>query len=122
MSYPITKKCEICGNDFIIQDFSQAKRKYCYTCSPKDRKGDWTPVFKAIKHQLILEKGGKCEICGYNKCEAALNFHHINPDEKEFDLSMKSKNKKINIDECRKEAEKCQLLCANCHMELHYMN
>ena len=68
-----------------------------------------------------MYKGGKCSRCGYDKCEAALQFHHLNPDEKEFTLS------KINLNDSNftfetllKEADKCILLCANCHAEEHY--
>lgn len=34
-------------------------------------------------------KGGKCSVCGYNKCRAALEFHHTNPNEKDFGISAK---------------------------------
>lgn len=71
------------------------------------------------KMELIEYKGGKCEICGYNKNIAALQFHHINPDEKEFKLDVRklSNNKMENI---YKEVDKCMLLCANCHSEIHH--
>lgn len=39
--------------------------------------------------ELIESRGGKCEVCGYDKNIAALEFHHINPDEKEFQLDMR---------------------------------
>lgn len=67
------------------------------------------------KIQLINEFGGKCQECGYNKNIAALEFHHINPDEKEFQLDMRN----TSIEKLRIEAAKCKLLCANCHRELH---
>lgn len=41
------------------------------------------------KLELIESRGGKCEVCGYDKNIAALEFHHINPDEKEFQLDMR---------------------------------
>lgn len=72
---------------------------------------------KAVKHTLVQEHGGKCEKCGYNKCEAALQFHHLDPTKKEFGLSVRGLNRDIDI--LRKEAEKCILLCANCHAEEH---
>jgi hypothetical protein len=37
----------------------------------------------------IAYKGGECSICGYNKCVAALEFHHLNPSEKDFTISAK---------------------------------
>lgn len=70
------------------------------------------------KIQLINEFGGKCQECGYNKNIAALEFHHINPDEKEFQLDMRHLSN-TSIEKLRAEAAKCKLLCANCHRELH---
>lgn len=69
------------------------------------------------KEELVKYKGGKCEICGYDRCIEALEFHHIDPNEKEFELS----NTRISrsLEELKKEADKCLLLCANCHRELH---
>lgn len=73
---------------------------------------------KSNKEELIAYKGGKCEICGYNKCIAALDFHHIDPSKKDFGISATNIYK--NIEALKKEADKCILVCANCHRELHY--
>ena len=40
-----------------------------------------------LKEELVKYKGGKCEICGYNKCIEALEFHHLNREEKDFTIS-----------------------------------
>lgn len=71
------------------------------------------------KEILIKEFGGKCIICGYNKCPRAMTFHHIDSKDKKFTLDVQNLSQKTweNIVE---EAKKCQLLCFNCHMELHY--
>jgi hypothetical protein len=69
-----------------------------------------------IKKQSVEYKGGKCYICGYNKCYAAMDFHHLNPNEKDYNLS-KHKNCKFEI--LKTELDKCVLLCSNCHRELH---
>ena len=72
---------------------------------------------KDTKSWAIQIKGGRCECCGYSKCPDALEFHHTNPKEKEFNLNkMRSKNRETILS----ELQKCQLLCANCHRELHY--
>ena len=70
------------------------------------------------KLELILYKGGKCEVCGYNHNIAALEFHHINPDTKEFQLDMRHLSN-TSLDKLKVESDKCKLLCANCHRELH---
>ena len=74
---------------------------------------------RSRKRDLIKMKGGGCEICGYNKSLAALSFHHLDPSTKLFQLDIRSlSNRKINY--ILDEASKCQLLCSNCHMEVHH--
>ena len=63
--------------------------------------------------------GGKCQICGYDKCMNALSFHHINPDEKEYSPSYVVGRWKW--ERAKKELDKCILLCLNCHAETHYV-
>ena len=75
---------------------------------------------KKVKEELVEYKGGKCEICGYNKCIAALEFHHVNSADKDFSISKKGVT--ISIEKMKKEADKCMLLCSNCHKEIHYKN
>ena len=60
--------------------------------------------------------GGKCKVCGYNKYYGALDFHHINPNEKGFTLSKKAT---YNFERVKIELDKCIMLCSNCHRELH---
>jgi DNA invertase Pin-like site-specific DNA recombinase len=70
---------------------------------------------KRVKSKLVEYKGGCCEKCGYNKSEQALQFHHINPDEKDFTISGKS----YSFERMKKEVDKCIMVCANCHIEIH---
>jgi len=73
------------------------------------------------KNELLLLKGGKCQQCGYNKNMAALCFHHREPSEKKMRLDLRRlSNSKMSI--ILNEIEKCDLLCHNCHMEIHYPN
>ncbi len=62
-------------------------------------------------------KGGKCVICGYSKCASALDFHHRNPKQKDFGLSVRGLTRSWEL--IKKEIDKCVLVCANCHRELH---
>ena len=70
---------------------------------------------KNIKIKMVEYKGGKCEICGYNKCIEALEFHHTNPKEKDFNISGGTKS----FNSLKSELDKCILVCANCHREIH---
>ena len=71
-----------------------------------------------IKELAVEYKGGKCEKCGYDKCIDALEFHHLEPSEKDFSLSEKGYTR--SREKVKKELDKCILVCANCHRELHY--
>lgn len=70
---------------------------------------------KKLKIKLVDYKGGKCTECGYNKCLAALEFHHIDPKEKDFSISSKG----WSFDNLLKEVDKCILVCNRCHTEIH---
>jgi hypothetical protein len=73
------------------------------------------------KDFFIKEKGGKCEMCGYSKCRRALTFHHRDPNTKSFELNVRTLGN-MSQSKCEEEAKKCDLLCFNCHMELHDNN
>lgn len=70
------------------------------------------------KIELIEVKGGCCTKCGYNKNIAALEFHHIDPTKKDYQLDVRKLSNSKMVDLVR-EVEKCDLLCANCHREIH---
>ena len=72
---------------------------------------------KLIRQMAIEYKGGRCQICGYDRCPDALEFHHQDPSQKNFGISVKGYARSwIKV---RQEIEKCILICANCHRELH---
>ena len=76
-------------------------------------------VKSKLNKQILLNTfDGKCMLCGYNRCNSALEFHHLNPDEKEFNISKYSGNNTITYD-MAKELTGVVLLCANCHREVH---
>lgn len=65
---------------------------------------------KAVEHM-----GGCCKLCGYKAYIQALEFHHLDPLQKDFAISGGS-HSWVKI---QSEIEKCVLLCANCHRETH---
>ena len=80
--------CEICEKHF---ETKSSTRIYCYDCSGEStrinniiRKHQKTILRRSMKLQAIKLLGGKCSICGYNRCVDALEFHHINPSVKEL--------------------------------------
>jgi hypothetical protein len=68
-----------------------------------------------VKRILVEEAGGCCAVCGYNRCIVNLHFHHVDPAAKSFTMSVASGK---GLAKLRAEAEKCVLVCANCHGEI----
>ena len=64
---------------------------------------------------LISESGGRCAVCGYDRCVINLVFHHVDPSRKSFTLSSHTTKALATY---RAEMLKCVLLCANCHGEV----
>jgi transposase len=71
---------------------------------------------RRVKAMLVEEAGGGCALCGYARCLSALQFHHLDPEEKRFGLA--ARGIALSLEKARAEARKCVLLCANCHAEV----
>ena len=71
----------------------------------------------ARKVECVKYKGGKCIVCNYDKYIGALDFHHVNPEEKEFNIAQL---RSYSLEFLIKELDKCVLLCKNCHAEVHH--
>jgi len=70
------------------------------------------------KRLLVEEAGGACVLCGYSRCVAALHFHHLDPADKRFGFGNRGLARSVTA--MRQEAEKCVLLCSNCHAEVEH--
>jgi len=115
------KKCMICNKTLRGQ-----QRKFCSrTCKNTDTNGRHQSYVaqqrraRMRKLDLISLKVAKCERCGYRNNYAALQLHHPNPREKEFQLDSRTLSNR-RWDVVLKEAGKCLLLCSNCHAEEHH--
>lgn len=74
-------------------------------------------ISKKLKQECVDYKGGKCQNCGYCKSISALDFHHLDPRQKDFTIG--DRKSRVNSDVTKKELDKCVLLCSNCHREEH---
>lgn len=101
------RTCIICKKEFV-PDRHGNTGQICACCRNKYHR-------KKLKRKAIEYKGGKCQKCGYDKCDNALEFHHVNPEEKEFQIT----GTNISWEKIKIELDKCILLCANCHREKH---
>lgn len=86
-------------------------KNYCQGCLVSVRRNK-------LKNKAIEYKGGKCQTCGYNKCNRSLTFHHLDPSKKTFEVNSNNMFA-LSWDKVKTELDKCILLCANCHGELH---
>jgi hypothetical protein len=71
---------------------------------------------KELKRKAVECKGGCCCICGYDRCLDALTFHHLDG-KKDFGIGAKGYTRSWKV--LLKELQKCLLVCANCHSEIH---
>ena len=128
-----TKICTLCGNEKRIEDFPMKydrdhhpgrRKSYCKICKNREKQVRSGANRMAWK----MEYGGKCTVCGYNKCMAALEFHHREPGNKDngpSDIIGKYNPKTANLENINfvyTELDKCDLLCANCHREIHSLD
>lgn len=99
-----------CSNNIVRYHLDPEVRKYYKIRRKINKRNSLT--------KIKMEFGGKCKKCGYSKCLDALCFHHIDPKNKTNEVSKLVR--KGNYASAYREAEKCILICANCHAELHF--
>lgn len=113
------KQCSKCQKYKPVSEFGKRSDRpdglvsACKECLRKDM----TEKRKQFKIKCVEYLGGSCKSCGYTKCLAALEFHHNDPNQKDFVVNG-STTRTFN-EKTRKELDKCTLLCANCHREEH---
>lgn len=108
--------CKFCGETDEAK-FYRSKdgymRGWCKKCHNKYA----VQRFRKYKAQAVDYKGGKCEVCGYNKCLGSFDFHHKDPSQKDPNWR---KMRNWKFDRIKQELDKCMLVCRNCHGEIHY--
>lgn len=102
-------KCHTCG-DTNAKNFYSGRKIQCKSCFNKQ----CTDNQKTTKAKGVEFLGGKCRRCGYNKSMSALEFHHKDPTQKDPAYKLTWSWERL-----KPELEKCELLCANCHREVH---
>lgn len=107
----VNKTCKIHGEtQYVLRADNRYRCKQCAADAVIRRR-------KKLKVKAVEYKGGKCEVCGYNKCIEALHFHHMDPSKKDFGIAAGGLTR--SWDRVKKEVEKCILVCSNCHAEIH---
>lgn len=104
----LNSECKECQKKYFADYYAKNKEKHC------DRVKRVISGKKATIAKYKIDKG--CNRCGYNKHWAALQFHHTNPNEKDFNIAV---SMSLPLDVLFKEINKCEVLCANCHAIEH---
>ncbi|KKL05303.1 hypothetical protein LCGC14_2607370 [marine sediment metagenome] len=102
--------CSRCGKTYDYRPATGVCKTLCHACMV------WRGRQRR-KARALEYKGGKCQQCGYNKCAAALQFHHTKPEEKTHTISyliIRARPWEV----IKTELDKCIVLCANCHAEV----
>ena len=69
---------------------------------------------RELRERAVARKGGRCVICHYDRCQSAMDFHHIDSTTKDFNISSR-----MTWEAIVRELDKCVLLCSRCHREVH---
>jgi len=107
---PKASVCKFCLREYEYGKKKGHQRTICNSCLV-------TRYKFTVKQKLVNKLGGACNRCGYSKCVGSLQFHHKDGQTKDFTLSTGYHRK---MSELFLELEKCELVCANCHGEIHF--
>ena len=111
------QNCLCCGVKLTIENAHYRKKLDIYYSLCKEcRAYEGFQQRFNFKTKAVDYKGGSCQKCGYNKDLTALEFHHLDPSQKEINPT-KLYYKPWEL--TKKELDKCVCLCANCHREIH---
>ena len=113
-----TIQCSSCKEFKTLENyyFSQGKiaQRVCKECVRQKEKEKYYSKQKDLNN---FKQAHPCVKCGCSKYYL-IDFHHLNPLEKDFTIS---DNSHAKIETLMKEIDKCIPLCANCHREFHYL-
>lgn len=108
--HTVVMSCPAHGSaEFVIEGRGYYRCKRCRSEAVTNRR-------RRVKTILVAEAGGCCLLCGYDRCHAALAFHHLDPSQKRLVVSANGNGLALNA--LRAEEARCVLLCANCHAEV----
>lgn len=112
--------------EFFYSSYNKKNRKrkykiiYCLKCNQEKQKETRN---KNKVECLKIIKQYSCEECGYDDNSSSLHFHHKDKTEKIDGISkMLTYKNSTNQDKIKTELLKCEVLCANCHMQKHSVN
>lgn len=100
--------CKICQKEYRKKHYLENKEDYLErTKKARKKRNEERELYKSSK---------SCKICGETRWWV-LDFHHRDPSKKEFNIGQISSR---SMHKMKKEMEKCDILCSNCHRDYHH--
>jgi hypothetical protein len=113
---PTPENLRVCAHHGLIVHYRNERRDGSVYWRCRRCEGEAVTRRKQrVRRTLIEEAGGRCAVCGYDRCPINLHFHHVEPAKKEIKMSAQIGR---SLARFREEAKKCVLVCANCHGEI----
>lgn len=106
-----------CGETNPEKFKNAGKGRKCKSICSSCHNARMNEIYKELKTKGVEYLGGQCVICNYKKCPGSLHFHHCDPNKKSLEWE---KLRHHNWNRLKKELDKCELVCANCHGEIHW--
>lgn len=112
------KRCNVCFTEKPSSDFNsngytpRSTKKLKAMCKPCESSGKKVKSKTMLSDMVVM----KCTECGYDKCVSAIEFHHIDPSTKLFNIGPQ---RIADVEKIKNEIRKCAILCSNCHREAH---
>lgn len=130
------KTCSRCSGEKLLTDFRRDRaqtsgyQSWCKVCARAQHKSAYMERYGdkaraaarlrgASTRQFIVDYKNThpCIICGEDN-RVCLDFHHLDPTQKDFNLSAATTSTR-SIESIQEEIDKCVVLCKNCHMKVH---
>lgn len=119
----LTKLCPDCKEEYPLTTkyfgsngrTSSGKQKFkaaCHSCTSKRQYTLWVQKITNI----VGEGNLRCWECGYDRYIGAMEFHHLDPTQKDMQIS---KMRNYSQSRLAEEVNKCVILCGICHPEAH---
>lgn len=116
-NYPNTLVCKVCKVEKPYTEFYISNNRIFYTCKQCTREQERQKYKNRQDKVNQYKQTLKCKKCGDDRFYL-LDFHHIDPNQKDFSIS---DNPHMKLETLMLEIEKCVVLCSNCHREFHYL-
>jgi hypothetical protein len=113
----LERYCKHCDKWLRNDAFRYETGQQCIECRNQRARPRTASHKLQLKQQAVTYMGSHCGDCGNQFPLCAYDFHHLDPTQKDFQIS-----RKTNFATAKQELDKCIMLCKNCHSIRHVKN